>query len=267
MLVDYHIHTTRCGHATGDMAGYVERAQRLGLAEIGFADHLPLLHTVDPHLTMPRDELPVYVEQVGDIAVGSRIPVKLGIEADYVPESLDELAALLDEYEFDYVLGSIHFLNGWAFDDPRHVAGYEGRDHEQLYEEYFTTAMEAVRTGLFDVLAHPDLIKKFAILPPVDLSGHYGDLAAAVAKQEMAVEVSTAGLRKPVGEIYPTEGFLRACVARGVPVTLGSDAHAPEEVGYRFGEAVDLLRRVGYTETVLFAGRKKSLVPLDGGSR
>lgn len=263
MLVDYHIHTARCGHASGEMSQYVQRAEEIGLGEIGFADHLPLLHAVDPHLTMSRSELPLYLEEVRLAAAGAAIPVRLGIEADYVPESVDELATTLGANSFDYVLGSVHFVDGWAFDDPRHIAGYEDRDHEQLYEQYFRTAIEAVQTGLFDVLAHPDLIKKFGILPAIDLSAYYAQLADAVARQGMAVEVSTAGLRKPIGEIYPTEEFLRACLERGIPVTLGSDAHAPEEVGYRFDDAVDLLRRVGYTEVSVLQGRKRSAVILD----
>lgn len=263
MLADYHIHTARCGHASGEMGQYVKRAEETGLGEIGFADHLPLLHSVDPHLTMSRDELPLYLEEVARAAAGAAIPVRLGIEADYVVESVDELATILGAHSFDYVLGSVHFVDGWAFDDPRHIAGYEGRDHEELYEGYFGAAIEAVRTGLFDVLAHPDLIKKFGILPAIDLSDHYAQLADAVARQDMAVEVSTAGLRKPIGEIYPTEEFLAACLARGIPVTLGSDAHRPEEVGYRFGDAVDLLRRVGYTEISVLRSRKRSPVSLD----
>lgn len=262
MAVDYHIHTARCGHARGEMAEYLARAEALGLSELGFADHLPLLHMVDDSLTMSLDELPAYVEDVRATASKAAIPVRLGIEADYVPETRDELTELIGAYPFDYVLGSVHFLDGWAFDDPRRIAGYDGKDPDALYDAYFEAAIDAVNSGLFDVLAHPDLIKKFAILPEADLSAHYEALADAVAGQGVAVEVSTAGLRKPVGEIYPTREFLRVCRLRDVPVTLGSDAHAPEEVGYEFASAVALLRSVGYAEIATFAGRRRSSLSL-----
>lgn len=262
MPIDYHIHTARCGHARGAMSEYLSRAEALGLAEIGFADHLPLLHAVDPSLTMGRDELPIYIEEVAGLAATAALPVRLGIEADYVPEAVEQLRAVLSEHPFDYVLGSVHFLDGWAFDDPRHISGYEGRDHQELYEQYFAAVVEAVETGLFDILAHPDLIKKFDILPKADLAAHYEGLAGAVARQGMAIEVSTAGLRKPVGEVYPTEEFLSVCRRHDIPVTLGSDAHAPEEVGYRFAAAVDLLSRVGYTEVATFSERRRSSLSL-----
>lgn len=262
MLVDYHIHTARCGHATGDMAEYLVHALEVGLAEVGFADHLPLLHTVDPTLSMSRQELPGYVDEVKQLSDAAPLPVRLGIEADYMPETVDELARLLDAHPFDYVLGSVHFLGEWGFDDPRELAGYENRHHVELYDEYFATAIDAVSSGLFDVLAHPDLIKKFDILTPIDLTQHYEQLAEAVAAADMAVEVSTAGLRKPVGEIYSTAAFLSMCRCHAIPVTLGSDAHAPEEVAHRFNDAVDLLAHVGYTEIATFSGRRRSLLAI-----
>lgn len=258
MLIDYHVHTARCGHAAGETVDYLRVAEEMGLAEIGFSDHMPLLHTVDSRLTMGLDDLPHYVGEIRDIAEVTEIAVRLGIEADYIPETVDELGRVIAGQPFDYVLGSIHFLERWGFDDEIHIAGYDGRDPDELYELYFKTVLDAVETGLFDILAHPDLIKKFDILPQRDLTEYYDELATAMAKRDMAVEVSTAGLRKPVAEIYPTAEFLRICRGRDVPVTLGSDAHAPDEVAYRFDLAVDLLESVGYTELAVYRRRERS---------
>ncbi|RJQ54212.1 MAG: histidinol-phosphatase HisJ family protein [Actinobacteria bacterium] len=262
MLADYHIHTSRCGHARGDIAEYLRSAEEIGLAQIGFADHLPLLHKTDPSLSMSREELSDYVADVRDMAEIGQLPVRLGIEADFVPETVSETESILASHPFDFVLGSVHFIGEWGFDDPREMAGYEGRDPEDLYEEYFQLVIDAANSGLFDVLAHPDLIKKFDVLPRLDLRPYYEEVAEAAADNGLAIEVSTAGLRKPVGEIYPSLEFLDVCRKQGVAVMLGSDAHAPEEVGYHFDQAVDLLESVGYTKTSVFEQRQRSALPL-----
>ncbi len=262
-LIDYHIHTVRCGHAEGRMEEYAARALELGLGEIGFSDHFPLLHMEDATLSMGLDELPVYVREVGELReLFPGLPIKLGIEVDYLPETASRLPSLLDAYPFDYVMGALHFVDGWGFDDPRYLYGYEGRDLLALWERYFELLGEAAESGLFDVLAHPDLIKKFGFRPEADVRPLYKGCLDRVAAAGVVVEVSTAGLRKPAGEIYPGEDFLRLCRERDIAVTLGSDAHHPREVGEGFGEALRLLRRVGYEELTTFSGRGKSSLEL-----
>jgi len=262
-LVDYHLHTPRCGHAVGDLEEYVARALLLGLSEVGFSDHFPLLHLRDSTLSMSLEELPHYVEEVNHLAGSvSGVRVRLGIEVDYVPGYVERTAEILSAYAFDYVMGSVHFLDGWGFDDPRYVEGYRGRDLYALWARYFQVLGDAAESGLFDVLAHPDLIKKFGYRPLGDVTPLYESCLDRVAAAGLAVEVSTAGLSKPVGEIYPGEEFLRLCRRREIPVTLGSDAHSPEEVGRFYGAAVELLRRVGYTEIAFFERRRMKLAPL-----
>lgn len=262
-LVDYHLHTARCGHAEGGLEDYVSRALELGLAEIGFSDHFPLLHLRDPSLSMALEELPEYVREIGELAERTTgLTVRMGIEVDYVDGYVDRLAELLRPYPFDYVLGSVHYLDGWGFDDPRYVDGYRGRDIHALWERYFQVLGDAAECGLFDVLAHPDLIKKFGWRPRGDVRRLYEECLDRVAESGLVVEVSTAGLRKPVGEVYPGEDFLRLCREREIPVTLGSDAHAPGEVGWRFESALALLRRAGYRDIVRFRKRERSLLPL-----
>jgi histidinol-phosphatase (PHP family) len=257
-LIDYHLHTERCGHATGSLEEYVNQAGELGLREIGFSDHFPMLHVDDPSLAMALDELPLYVEDVRRLQAGPRpLAIKLGIEVDFLPETRDRIAGLLEPLAFDYVMGSVHYVDGWGFDDPRYVLGYEGRDIFDLWERYFELLAQAAESGLFDIVAHPDLIKKFGYRPRQDVAGLYQDCLDRVAAAGVAVEVSTAGLRKPVGEIYPEKRFLSMCRERDIAVTMGSDAHRPEEVGYAFADALALLRECGYERVATFTGRER----------
>jgi len=262
-LVDYHMHTVRCGHAEGRMEEYAVQALEMGLREIGFSDHFPLLHMEDATLAMRLEELPLYVREVGELrGQFPQLPIRLGIEVDYLPGYEERLSSLLAEHPFDYIMGSLHFVDGWGFDDPRNLDGYKGRDLFNLWRRYFELLGDAAESGLFDVLAHPDLIKKFGYRPQEDVTHLYRDCLDRVAAAGIAVEVSTAGLRKPVGEIYPGVEFLRLCHDRGIGVTLGSDAHRPLEVGDRFEEALRLLQRVGYEEVAVFQARVRAYLAL-----
>jgi len=262
-LVDYHMHTVRCGHAEGHMEEYAARALEIGLREIGLSDHLPLLHVEDTTLAMSLEELPLYVREVGELREQfPRLPIRLGIEVDYIPGYEERISSILAQHPFDYIMGSVHFVDGWCFDDPRNLDGYEGRDLFHLWRRYFDLLGDAAECGLFDILAHPDLIKKFGFRPDADVTHLYRDCLDRVAAAGIAVEVSTAGLRKPVGEIYPGEDFLRLCHDRGIAATLGSDAHRPVEVGDRFEEALRLLRRVGYGEVAVYEARARGFLAL-----
>ena len=258
-LIDYHIHTARCGHAEGRLEDYAVRALEVGLREIGISDHLPLLHMEDAHLSMSREELPVYVQEVEELRRRfPDLPIRLGIEADYLPQTTSQLPDLLEAHAFDYIMGSLHFVDGWAFDDPRNQDAYEGRDLLTLWQRYFELLGDAAESGLFDILAHPDLIKKFGFRPDEDVSHLYRACLDRIAETGVVIEVSTAGLRRPVGEIYPAEDFLRMCRERRIAVTLGSDAHRPGEVAADFEQALLLLHRVGYEELVVFDCRERS---------
>ncbi|RDV84292.1 histidinol-phosphatase [Ammonifex thiophilus] len=260
-LVDYHVHTARCGHAVGEVGEYLRQAEKVGLKELGFADHLPLYFLPpeerDPGLAMPQAQLGDYVREITGLKGKSVVEVKLGIEADYVPGWEEELRKLLSAHPFDYVLGSIHFLDGWGFDNPAEIEGYRGKDLDLLYEQYFSLLQRLASSQLFDVVAHPDLIKKFGFLPSRDLKPLYQETVKIIAAADLAVEVNTAGLRHPVKEIYPAAEFLFLCRRYRVPVTLGSDAHRPEDVGRDFDRALELLREAGYCEVAVFTARKR----------
>jgi len=256
LLPDYHIHTCRCGHATGEMKEYVERAIELGLPEIGFADHIPMYWLAekkrDPGIAMTSEQLPEYVAEVEKLrAANPEIPIRLGIEADYIPGREAELEKILKAYPFDYVLGSIHFIDGWGFDNPAYIDRYRHCDLDALYRRYFQLLQQAAQSRLFDIMAHPDLIKKFGYKPQGDVQGVYEETARVFAETGVCVEINTAGLRAPVEEMYPSFGFLQACRNHGVSVTTGSDAHTPEQVGYQFDKALELITKVGYTKVSL----------------
>ncbi len=261
--MDYHVHTAFCGHAGGMLEDYVRAALEKGLSEIGFCDHFPLLHMRDPSLTMAPEELPRYVEGVLRLREETGdIKILLGIEVDFFPSQMDEVAGLLEAYPFDYLTGAVHFLDGWGFDDPRYLEEYRWKDISLVWERYFQLAMEALKSGLFDVFAHPDLVKKFGFFPPDPPIDLYREFCEVARDSGVVMEVSTAGLRKPVGEIYPSEDFLVMLNRFQVPVTLGSDAHHPSEVGHAFDQALVLLRRAGYREIVAFEGRDRRSIPI-----
>src|SRR5919198_1202283 len=263
-LNDYHVHTARCGHAYGEMQEYVDHARQAGLPEMGFSDHLYLYwlppEDRDPELAMGERELDSYVEDVLRLRRDSPgLTIRLAIEADYVQGKDAELRSILARYPWDYVLGSVHFIDAWGFDDSRYLATYDDWDVDELYERYFGLVMQAAETGLFDSMSHPDLIKKFGHRPSpgFDLRGTYDRVAACFKRTGVCIEVNTAGLRKPCAEIYPALDLLRACRHRGVPATLGSDAHQPDHVGLAFDQAVEHLRAGGYDSLIAFAGRER----------
>lgn len=263
MPVDYHIHTTMCGHAEGEMEEYIAAAQRRGLQEIGFSDHIPMyflpIEERDPSIAMKEEDLPGYIQKIKDLQKSFYpFSIKIGIEADYSPGMEAKLAQILRQHDFDYVLGSIHFLNGWGFDNPAYIDKYKTCDLWELYHQYFCTLGQAAASGLFDILAHPDLIKKFGFIPDCDLGSLYREVLQQISDSGVCVEISTAGLRVPVKEIYPSPEFLKMCFKNKVPVSLGSDAHKPELVGVDFHLAIELLRTVGYTQLVTYDKRNRN---------
>ncbi|MBS3909231.1 MAG: histidinol-phosphatase HisJ family protein [Actinobacteria bacterium] len=262
-MIDYHVHTARCGHADGEMSDYVAQARKIGLREIGFADHLPLLTTEDPSLTMTLDEFSGYVQEVHSLAGDADgIIVKLGIEADYLPGLERETAALLASCDFDYVIGSIHFIDGWGFDDGRYLEGYAQKDIHTIYEDYFKLVAQAAGSGMFDIIGHLDLVKKYGFRPETDITSLLEDTVAAIKEAGVCVEINTAGLRKPAGEVYPSEAILALCSKAGVPITLGSDAHRPDQVGMDFDHALRLAVAAGYRRLTVFDGRERDYIDI-----
>ncbi|MFH1150513.1 MAG: histidinol-phosphatase HisJ family protein [Actinomycetota bacterium] len=264
MISDYHVHTALCGHARGTLDELVAAAIDKGFAEIGIADHMPLLYDDNPDLAMAREQLPRYVEQVLELKERSvgRITVRLGIEADYDAATMEERIVMMNAYPWDYVIGSVHVLDGWIFDDPRNLDRYRDIDLDEFYLEYLYAVESMVQTGLYDIIAHADLAKKFDMRASIDLRPHYRRLLEKVKAAGMCYEINTAGLRWPVAEMYPEPEFVRIAAELGVPVTLGSDSHSPDDIGRDFDRALELVRSAGYAELATFDGRKMGSAPI-----
>jgi len=259
MLIDYHMHT-RLTDGTGEPADYARVALERGLDEIGCSDHAPLADR-DTDWTQKKSDLPVYVAMVREAQQQfPPLTIKLGLEVDFIPTRQDWTRELATLYPWDYFLGSVHFIGEWPVDLS--AKAWEGRDIEATWREYFDLWKQAAQSKLFDSLAHPDLPKKFNLRPHTDFAPVYEDALRVVAAAGVAIEVSTAGLRKPCREIYPTKQFLQIARRLNIPVTLGSDAHIPSDTGADFAQAVTLLRECGYEEICRFTQRQRTLVKL-----
>jgi len=263
-LIDHHTHTRYCGHAVGEMQQYVDAALSRGLAGIGFSVHLPAETPIDEKVNVTFDEMEIIIERASQLRneYEGRIRVLLGGEADYYPEQEDRIAQMIRRYPLDYVIGSVHCVGDWMVDHPAHIDRFELHGVDRAYRDYFDMALRAIGCGLFDIIGHLDVIKKFGHRP----TGKWDDLAEQVAlaigSAGLCVDVNTAGADKPVGEIYPSPDLLTRCARHGAGVTIGSDAHAPDEVGRYFDEAVDLVKRCGFTSIMQFQGRRGEALPI-----
>ena len=265
-VADYHLHTPLCKHAEGWPEEYAAVAKKRGLGEIGFSDHNPMPGEFDDW-RMEDGEFSRYLELVDKArkAFAGEVHVRLGLECDFLEGGEDWVTKFSDRAEFDYLIGSVHYLeSGWAVDDPnpKWELRWQG-SVEQIWTQYWDLYGKCASSGLFDFLAHPDLVKKFGYRPEGDLRRFYDPVIEVVAANDLAIEISTAGLRKPCAEMYPSREFLQLAFEADIPIVISSDAHRPEEVGADFGLAIDLAREIGYTQTARFSKRKRSLVPLD----
>jgi histidinol-phosphatase (PHP family) len=247
------------------MEEYLAEAQAKGLREIGFADHFPLAlleFTPETQVTMTAGELEGYLRDVLAIQERSTLPVRLGVEVDYLPGREALTGKVLARYPLDYCIGSIHFLGDWDFTHPRYVSHYRTCDADRLYRTYFKTLQALAESGLFDIVGHLDVIKKYAFFPQHDWGDLLRETCRVLAASDICVELNTAGWRSPAKEAYPSEAFLRECCRLGIPVTLGSDAHCPQDVGSGLPQAVSLLKQLGFSAVTAFACRKRIMLPL-----
>ncbi len=256
-MLDYHIHTKRCGHATGEMYQYVERALELGLQEMGFSDHFPFLDRERPELAMPLSQLPDYVRDVERLRKEyPQLHIRLGAEVDYFPEQEQQIGQVLAQYPFDYVIVGVHFIGEWNFDNRTEMAEWDRRDVNEVYEQYIQLLQRAAGSGLFNIIAHCDLVKIFGYRPTNDFHDRWEALIQSFARDGLTVEISTAGLYKPVGEIYPSEEIIGLLAKYHVPVVISSDAHRPEHVGRDFDRAIRLALKHGLNTVSRFENRK-----------
>jgi histidinol-phosphatase (PHP family) len=278
VLTDYHTHLRPDDPDTSsadryfteaNVDRYLEAAAERGISELGFSEHVYRFRQaleVWRHPFWERyavDDLDAYCEFVQAMKETGR-PVKLGLEVDWVPGREDRIAELLAGRPLDYVVGSVHFIGEGAVDHEGYDA-WRSAAPDEVWSRYFRTLGEAAASGLYDILAHPDLVKVWGAgrpLPEGEPRSFYELALEGIASSGIAVEVSTAGLRKPVGEIYPAPELLELCLAAGSPVALSSDAHEPTQIGHAYGSAIRLLRALEVEWLSVFSARRRSEEPL-----
>ena len=254
---DYHMHSHFCRHATGGIEDYARRALDLGFTEICCTPHIPLPGFrpgfVDDRLRMDPDELPRYLEELEEARARlSGLTILSGIEADYIEGWEEYLSHFLSSHSFDFVLMSIHFIGKWPKGQWVFEHSADTRPIESIYDDYFDAMEAGIRTGLFDCVAHLDLIKEKG--HPV-MATHRERVRAVIdlcLEKGMSAEINTSGCRKEIGEAYPSEGIVRLMASRGLPLVPGSDAHAPAQVGHGF----EKLAAMGAVEFARYRGRR-----------
>jgi histidinol-phosphatase (PHP family) len=255
---DLHMHTPLCRHATGEPVEYAQHALKLGFTEIGFSDHSPMRRDDFDDWRMRFDQLGEYVEKVRRAQKDfPQLTIRLAMEVDYLPGQEEWIRELAKLHPWDYFIGSVHYVSdSWAIDNPNKLSEWRSRDVMEVWSTYFDWLTMAAESGLFEIIGHPDLPKKFGFRPTGDCTPMFEKFLKAAKAHNCAIDVNTAGLRKDCKEIYPSRAFLSLAFKHGVPITFGSDAHAPEEVGMNFKEALELARGVGYTSCLTFAQRR-----------
>ena len=256
---DYHMHTPLCQHASGEPVEYARQAVAVGLTEIGFADHSPMMRDDFDNWRMRNDQLDEYVAKVR-LAQKTfpELTIRLALEVDFLPGHEEWIRQLAGRHSWDYFIGSVHYISeSWDIDNPAKLSEWKKRDAYEVWKAYFERLTLAAESKLFDIIGHADLPKKFGIRPGQDCTSLYIQFLDAAAKAGCAVELNTAGLRKDCREIYPSRQILELAYQKAVPISFGSDAHAPGEVGMNFTEAVQLARATGYSHACRFNRRRR----------
>ena len=255
--IDLHNHTTRCNHAEGTVEEYVERAIDLGIDIYGFSEHAPM--DFDEGYRLSFEEMDAYREDILNAKekYKDRIEILLGYEVDWLPGHMDD--RVLD-VKVDYLIGSVHFIDKWSFDNPEFIGGWEERDIDEIWEAYFEATEAMAKSGKFDIVGHLDLIKVFKYLPKKDIRLLAKDALRAIKDAGMVLELNTAGYRKPIGELYPSKALLEEAYSMDIPITFSSDAHAIDQIGFRYEDAVATAKEVGYTKAVTFERRERKMI-------
>ena len=251
------MHTPLCRHAVGEPRELAARAVQLGFKEIGFSDHSPMARDDFDDWRMKAGELDEYVAKVEQARRDyPGLVIKLGLEVDYLPGQEAWVRDLAGRHAWDYFIGSVHYVaDSWAIDHPQMISRWKERDPMEAWTAYFERLTMAAESGLFDIIGHADLCKKFCFYPAQDCTPLYMRFLQAAKRADLALELNTSGLRKDCREIYPSPRIVQLAAQFGLPITFGSDAHAPNEVGMNFTEALHLARSADYTRWRRFTRR------------
>jgi histidinol-phosphatase (PHP family) len=256
---DYHMHT-KLSDGANTHEEMVLSAINKGFNEIGFSDHFCIKYPVK--WAVNSEDITLLEKKVYEMneKFGDQINILFGLEVDYFPEYENEIGKVLQRFNFDYIIGSIHFLDEWNYDTDK--SRYSEFNNDYLFEWYFSDLQKAVKSGLFDYMAHPDLIKKHRIRPETSKTLLYRETSKVFAGENVAFELNTSGRDRPCREFFPGSDLISELQIAGVPVTLGSDSHTADQIGRYFSEAKALLREAGYKSMVRFNKRKRIVEPL-----
>ena len=257
MVADLHNHTTLCNHAEGSIDEYIQKAIELNIKYFGFSDHAPM--DFDPKYRMNFEQMKSYEKDIltAKEKYKNQINILLGYEVDYLVGHMDHRVLNAD---VDYLIGSVHFIDDWGFDNPEFIGRYEHEDIDEIWQKYFDAIKEMADSKLFDIVGHLDLIKVFKYMPTKNILDIAKDTLLAIKKADMVLEINMAGFRKPIGEPYPSLELLKEAYNLEIPITFGSDAHKPEQVGLYSKEIVTMAKEIGYKQCVIFTNRQKEFI-------
>ncbi|NHM31438.1 histidinol-phosphatase [Neobacillus terrae] len=268
VLFDLHTHHDRCGHARGKIQHYIDAAIEKGMTAIGISDHSPYFAEVEdrpfPHITMGKSEFSSYVEEVLQLKkqYAGKIDVLLGVESDFFPQHLKEYKSFYDKYPFDYIIGSVHFVEDVSIFKKGRWDGLSTTEKMRVKEAYYSLIEQSARSGLFQILGHIDAMKGYYPSFSSIETDAIEKTLKIIGEQDVAIEINTSGKTKDSGGWYPADEILEVAKHYGVKVTFGSDAHDPHRVGDDFEFVQKRLKEIGFTEWVYFKEKKRISVPL-----
>ncbi len=253
--VDLHNHTILCNHAEGTMEEYIEKAIELGIDIFGFSDHAPM--DFDPKYRMKKEHIEFYENAVLNLQrkYEKDIDIRLAYEVDFMQN-----IPLLDEVinsKVDYLIGSVHFIDEWGFDNPEFIGKYEKQNIDDIWIDYFKSIEAMAKSGKFDIVGHLDLIKVFKFLPKKDIKLLAQNALKQIKKSNMTLEINSAGFRKPIKEQYPSKQLLELSYELNIPITFSSDAHSVEQIGFAYDKVTKLAKDIGYTKCISFRNRDR----------
>ncbi|MDU4698737.1 MULTISPECIES: histidinol-phosphatase [Paenibacillus] len=269
MKFDLHTHHFRCGHADGNIRDYIEAGLAAGLSVIGISDHTPYFGREEdqpfPRIAMGKQAFAGYVEEVLKLKqeYAGRIDVLLGIESDFFPEHLGAYRNTLNQYPFDYIIGSVHSVGEVSIFNKNRWKGLSREEKVSSKETYYELIRQSASSGMFQILGHIDAMKgNYPAFTDIPAARAIDETLKTIAEHGVAIEINTSGKTKLSGGWYPDDSILERALHFGVSVTFGSDAHTPSRVGDEWEEVAQRLKEIGFHEWVYYKNKQKISVPL-----
>lgn len=262
MRLDLHNHTILCKHAQGSVDEYILKAIELGIDVYGFSCHSPM--DFDPDYRMSFQDFPKYLEMINQAkkTYADRIEILLGLEVDFIHHKENLLKQEILKQDLDYLIGSVHFLDDWGFDNPEFIREYAQKNMQECWNNYLVSIEKMAQTGFFQIVGHFDLLKIFNHQPPKEIFKQIKQTLEALKDNHMVIEINSAGLRKPIKEQYPSAEILKLVQKMDIPITFSSDAHSVSQVGFGYEECKNLALSLGFKEAVFFRDKimQKTLI-------